>query len=95
MHILCFSHLLYHRGTESYLLISHFKVSVWGNIFCCYQESRQHNLVLFLFQSGAGGGMNINVTSMSRPGVGSMGGSYAGANDMANNGLSANQNQVR
>ncbi|XP_055359236.1 replication protein A 32 kDa subunit isoform X2 [Betta splendens] len=42
--------------------------------------------------SGAGGGMNVNV--MSRPGMGNMGGSYSGAADMANNGLSANQNQV-
>lgn len=52
----------------------------------------------FLFQSGAGGGMSSSVTPMSRPGMGSiggMGGGYAGANDMTNNGLSANQNQVR
>lgn len=38
--------------------------------------------------------MSTNVNPMSRPGMDSMGGSYAGANDMANNGLSANQNQV-
>ena len=42
--------------------------------------------------------MSSNVTPMSRPDMdrdmGNMGGSYAGANDMANNGLSANQNQV-
>ncbi|XP_042281245.1 replication protein A 32 kDa subunit [Thunnus albacares] len=47
--------------------------------------------------SGAGGGMSSSVTPMSRPGMGSiggMGGGYAGANDMTNNGLSANQNQV-
>lgn len=38
--------------------------------------------------------MSSNITPMSRPGIGSMGGSYAGASDMVNNGLSANQNQV-
>lgn len=38
--------------------------------------------------------MSSNVTPMSRPDMESMGGGYAGANDMANNGLSANQNQV-
>lgn len=54
----------------------------------------QRNLVLFLFQSGARGEMSFNATTMSRPGVGSAAGGYAGANDMANNGLSANQNQV-
>ncbi|XP_076592488.1 replication protein A 32 kDa subunit [Chaetodon auriga] len=43
---------------------------------------------------GAGVGMSTNVTPMSRPGMDSMRGSYTGANDMANNGLSANQNQV-
>ncbi|XP_070822791.1 replication protein A 32 kDa subunit [Chaetodon trifascialis] len=43
---------------------------------------------------GAGVGMSTNVTPMSRPGMDSMRGSYAGANDMTNNGLSANQNQV-
>ncbi|XP_053183935.1 replication protein A 32 kDa subunit [Scomber japonicus] len=43
---------------------------------------------------GAAGGMSSSVTSMSRSGKESMGGAYAGANDMVNNGLSANQNQV-
>uniref|UniRef100_UPI0037E99632 replication protein A 32 kDa subunit n=1 Tax=Semicossyphus pulcher TaxID=241346 RepID=UPI0037E99632 len=41
-----------------------------------------------------GGGMSSNITPMSRPDTGSMGGSYAGAREMVNNGLSANQNQV-
>lgn len=41
---------------------------------------------------GVTGGMSSKVVPMSKPG--GMGGSYAGANDMANNGLSANQNQV-
>ncbi|XP_020509706.1 replication protein A 32 kDa subunit isoform X2 [Labrus bergylta] len=41
----------------------------------------------------AAGGMNSNVTPMSRPDTGSMGGSYVGAMEM-NNGLSGNQNQV-
>ncbi|XP_026172602.1 replication protein A 32 kDa subunit [Mastacembelus armatus] len=40
---------------------------------------------------GARGGMTSDITPMSRP---AMGGGYAGANDMTNNGLSANQNQV-
>lgn len=44
--------------------------------------------------SGAGGGMSSNVMAISRPAMGSMVGVYGGANDMANNGLSANQNQV-
>ncbi|XP_030250039.1 replication protein A 32 kDa subunit isoform X1 [Sparus aurata] len=43
---------------------------------------------------GVGGGMSSNATPMSRSGMDNMGGSYAGANDMTNNGLSANQNQV-
>uniref|UniRef100_A0A671WSJ4 Replication protein A2 n=1 Tax=Sparus aurata TaxID=8175 RepID=A0A671WSJ4_SPAAU len=42
---------------------------------------------------GVGGGMSSNATPMSRSGMDNMGGSYAGANDMTNNGLSANQNQ--
>ncbi|XP_018554209.1 replication protein A 32 kDa subunit [Lates calcarifer] len=44
--------------------------------------------------SGAGGGTSSNVAPMSRSGTDNTGGSYAGANDMVNNGLSANQNQV-
>ncbi|XP_028280751.1 replication protein A 32 kDa subunit [Parambassis ranga] len=44
--------------------------------------------------SNIGGGMSSSVTPMSRPAIGGMGGSYAGANDMMNNGLNANQNQV-
>lgn len=50
-----------------------------------------------LFQSGAGGGMSSSAMPMSRPTMGGMDGNvggYAGANDMTNNGLSANQNQV-
>uniref|UniRef100_A0A8B9JGY2 Replication protein A2 n=1 Tax=Astyanax mexicanus TaxID=7994 RepID=A0A8B9JGY2_ASTMX len=48
---------------------------------------------------GGGGGMNSNATPISRPGMGGMSsagmtGGYSGANAMANNGLSANQNQV-
>lgn len=46
---------------------------------------------------GTGGGMSSNVTSVSRPGMASgaaVTGSYAGATDMVNNGLSGNQNQV-
>lgn len=42
--------------------------------------------------------MSSSVTPVSRPGMESIGGTrggYAGANDMANNGLSANQNQVQ
>lgn len=75
-------------------MVTFLRIYVWGCSLCCYQETCQEHLVLFLFQSGAGGGMSSNVTPMSRPDMGSMGGSYAGANDMANNGLSANQNQV-
>ncbi|XP_029306709.1 replication protein A 32 kDa subunit [Cottoperca gobio] len=45
-------------------------------------------------QPGVGGGVNSKVASLSRPDTGSTGGSYAGANDMTTNGLSANQNQV-
>ncbi|XP_005925645.1 replication protein A 32 kDa subunit isoform X1 [Haplochromis burtoni] len=47
--------------------------------------------------SGAGGGMSSSAMPMSRPTMGGMDGNvggYAGANDMTNNGLSANQNQV-
>ncbi|XP_031145344.1 replication protein A 32 kDa subunit isoform X2 [Sander lucioperca] len=48
--------------------------------------------------TGAGGRMSSDVMPMSRPGnlgnTGSMGGGYAGATDMTNNGLSTNQNQV-
>ncbi|KAM6909962.1 replication protein A 32 kDa subunit [Xenentodon cancila] len=47
-----------------------------------------------LTTAGAGGGLGGNSMSMSRPALGGPGGSYAGANDMINNGLSANQNQV-
>ncbi|KAM3873641.1 replication protein A 32 kDa subunit [Diretmus argenteus] len=45
---------------------------------------------------GAGGGMNTSIMPMSRPGMGSMGGTtggYPGANDMAI-GLNPNQSQV-
>ncbi|XP_034731111.1 replication protein A 32 kDa subunit isoform X2 [Etheostoma cragini] len=48
--------------------------------------------------TGVGGGMSSEVTPVSRPGnlgnTGSMRGGYAGAADVTNNGLSANQNQV-
>ncbi|KAL6488730.1 hypothetical protein MHYP_G00024710 [Metynnis hypsauchen] len=49
--------------------------------------------------AGGGGGMNSSIMPMSRPGMGGMGsmgmtGGYSGANAMANNGLSPNQNQV-
>jgi len=44
--------------------------------------------------SSPAGGMSSSMTPMSRPGMESMGGGYAGAKDMANNGLSASQNQV-
>ncbi|XP_061573232.1 replication protein A 32 kDa subunit [Cololabis saira] len=44
--------------------------------------------------AGSGGGLMGNSVPMSRPASGGMAGSYAGANDMINNGLSANQNQV-
>ncbi|KAL7393065.1 hypothetical protein ABVT39_006032 [Epinephelus coioides] len=44
--------------------------------------------------SGAKGGMSSDIKPMSRPGMDSMGSSYAGGMDMTNNGLSANQNQV-
>lgn len=46
-----------------------------------------------MMPAGGGGGMSMHTTPMSRPDMGSMGGSYAGAMEM-NNGLSANQNQV-
>lgn len=62
---------------------------------CHYQEMCSKSYILFLLQSGGvGGGMSSNATPMSRSGMDNMGGSYAGANDMTNNGLSANQNQV-
>ncbi|XP_068591635.1 replication protein A 32 kDa subunit isoform X2 [Cebidichthys violaceus] len=44
--------------------------------------------------SAGGGGTGSDVTPISRPAMESRGGSYEGANDMVNNGLSANQNQV-
>ncbi|KAM9723195.1 replication protein A 32 kDa subunit isoform 1-T2 [Menidia menidia] len=44
--------------------------------------------------SGGGTGMSSNSILVSRPATQGMGGSYTGANDMVNNGLSANQNQV-
>ncbi|KAK9514103.1 hypothetical protein VZT92_027592 [Zoarces viviparus] len=46
--------------------------------------------------AGGGGGTTTgsDVKPISRPAVESRGGSYEGANDMVNNGLSANQNQV-
>ncbi|KAM9310138.1 replication protein A 32 kDa subunit isoform 2-T2 [Pholidichthys leucotaenia] len=44
--------------------------------------------------SNVGGGMSSNITPVSRPSAGTMAKGYPGANDMVNNGLSANQNQV-
>ncbi|KAM9852607.1 replication protein A 32 kDa subunit [Aulostomus maculatus] len=52
---------------------------------------------LTMSTGGAGGGTSSDITPFSRTGAGSvggMGGGYAGASDMAYNGLSANQNQV-
>lgn len=73
----------------------------WGGLFI-NQEMCGQNLVLFLFQSSAaGGGMTSNIASLSRSNIGNkgtvggMGGGYAGATDMVNNGLSPSQNQVR
>lgn len=57
-------------------------------------EVVQAHMALSKPQSGAGGGMSSNVTPMSRPVTEHTGGVYAGAHDMVNNGLSANQNQV-
>lgn len=60
-------------------------------------EVVQAHMMLSKPQSSLGGGVSSNDTPMSRPSVertGGMGGGYAGANDMTNNGLSANQNQV-
>lgn len=51
-------------------------------------------LNLSFFQGGGGGGVNSNFTPLSRTNTETMGGSYAGADMMATNGLSANQNQV-
>lgn len=47
-----------------------------------------------MFQSGVGGGISSQITPMSKQSTDSTDGGYAGANDMAKNGLSANQNQV-
>ncbi|XP_041842907.1 replication protein A 32 kDa subunit [Melanotaenia boesemani] len=44
--------------------------------------------------SGAGGGLSTTGSSVSRPAMEGVKGSYAGANNVINNGLSANQNQV-
>lgn len=38
--------------------------------------------------------MSSYATPMTRPAMNDMGGSYTGANDMIDNGLSAHQNQV-
>lgn len=50
-------------------------------------------LNLGLFQV-SGGGVNSNSTQMLRTNTETVGGSYTGMDMMANNGLSANQNQV-
>lgn len=52
-------------------------------------------LPMFFFKPGPGEGTNSHMTPMSKPSMGSMDVGYAGANNVANNGLSANQNQVR
>lgn len=63
-------------------------------------EVVQAHMALGKPQSGAaaagegGGGTSSNVTPPPRPVTESTRGSYAGAHDMVNNGLSANQNQV-
>lgn len=44
--------------------------------------------------ANVGGMMGTHNAPTSRPEMGRMGGGYAGANDMTNNGLSPNQNQV-
>lgn len=43
----------------------------------------------------SGEGINSHMTPMSKQSMSSMDMGYSGANNMANNGLSANQNQVR
>lgn len=63
-------------------------------IFVLLPGTLSKQLVLFLFQPGAGRGTSGNITPMTGPVKENMGGSYAGANEMVNNGLSANQNQV-
>ncbi|RVE62986.1 hypothetical protein OJAV_G00162280 [Oryzias javanicus] len=55
-------------------------------------EVVQAHMALGKPQNTFGGGMMAG--SVSKPTTGGMGGSYSGANDMVNNGLSANQNQV-
>lgn len=75
-------------------LISEYLSSIYLWDVMLFPRNSSNYLVLFLFQLSAGGGMSIDVTPNSRPAGESTGGSYAGANIMANNGLSANQNQV-
>lgn len=57
-------------------------------------EVVQAHMALGRPQSGSGGGTSGNVATMSRTVMETTSGGYAGANDMANNGLSPNQNQV-
>lgn len=51
-------------------------------------------LNLGLFQVSGGGGVNSNSTQTLRTNTETIGGSYTGMDMIANNGLSANQNQV-
>lgn len=50
---------------------------------------------MFFFKPGSGEGINSHMTPKSKQSMDSVDMGYAGANNMANNGLSANQNQVR
>lgn len=72
-------------------------------LYGVFREKQLKNnfLPMFFFiflKSVSGDGTNSHMTPMSKQSMGSMGSmdmGYAGANNMANNGLSANQNQVR
>uniref|UniRef100_A0A3P9LDT7 Replication factor A protein 2 n=1 Tax=Oryzias latipes TaxID=8090 RepID=A0A3P9LDT7_ORYLA len=57
-------------------------------------EVVQAHMALGKPQNTLGGGGGMTAGSVSKPAIGGMGGSYAGASDMTNNGLSPNQNQV-
>lgn len=65
-------------------------------VYIVYAEKNNNSFLhMFFFKTVSGEGANSHMTPMSKQSTGNMDVGYGGANNVVNNGLSANQNQVR
>lgn len=69
-------------------------VDLFVLLYCVFRKKNSF-LHMFFFKPVSGEGANSHMTPMSKQSTGNMDVGYGGANNVVNNGLSANQNQVR